>query len=81
CSALLLFGATGDLSRRMLLPSLFALHEDGLIEPGLRIVGTARSEHDDAEFREFTRAALEEFLPEDRKDDAKLASFLERLEY
>ncbi|MGQ4828176.1 hypothetical protein, partial [Enterococcus faecalis] len=31
--------------------------------------------------REFTRAALEEFLPEDRKDDAKLASFLERLEY
>ncbi len=81
CSALLLFGATGDLSRRMLLPSLYALHEDELIRPDLRIVGTARSEHDDAEFREFARAALAEFLPEDRRDDAKLASFLERLEY
>ena len=30
-SNLLLFGATGDLSRRMLLPSLYALHADGLI--------------------------------------------------
>ncbi|MBX9885221.1 MAG: glucose-6-phosphate dehydrogenase [Novosphingobium sp.] len=81
CSALLLFGATGDLSRRMLLPSLFALHEDGLIDPTLRIVGTARSAHDDGEFREMARAALEEFLPADRKDEARLASFLERLEY
>ncbi len=81
CSALLLFGATGDLSRRMLLPSLYALHEDGLIDPGLRIVGTARSVHDDAEFREMARAALEEFLPADRKDETRLASFLERLEY
>ncbi|ODU68480.1 MAG: glucose-6-phosphate dehydrogenase [Novosphingobium sp. SCN 66-18] len=81
CSALLLFGATGDLSRRMLLPSLYALHEDGLIEPGLRIVGTARSEHDDADFRDFAKAALDEFLPADRKDETKLASFLERLEY
>jgi glucose-6-phosphate 1-dehydrogenase len=81
CSALLLFGATGDLSRRMLLPSLYALHEDGLIAPGLRIVGTARSAHDDAEFREFARLALDEFLPADRKDETKLASFLDRLEY
>ena len=81
CSALLLFGATGDLARRMLLPSLYALHEDELIDPGLRIVGTARSEHDDDEFREMARAALEEFLPADRRDDTRLASFLERLEY
>ncbi|GLU24671.1 hypothetical protein SLE2022_405790 [Rubroshorea leprosula] len=48
---LLLFGATGDLSRRMLLPSLYALHAEGLIAPGLRIVGTARSDLDDAGFR------------------------------
>lgn len=81
CSALLLFGATGDLSRRMLLPSLYALHEDGLIAPELRIVGTARSELDDAQFRDFAKEALEQFLPDDRKDDTQLASFLGRLEY
>ncbi|MGM9458256.1 glucose-6-phosphate dehydrogenase, partial [Lacticaseibacillus rhamnosus] len=65
CSALLLFGATGDLSKRMLLPSLFGLHEDGLIDPGLRIVGSARSDHDDAEFRAFAAQALHDFLPAD----------------
>ena len=67
-SALLLFGATGDLARRMLLPSLYALHEDGLLAEGLRIVGTARSELDDGAFRDLARAALDEFLPEDRRD-------------
>ncbi len=55
---LLLFGATGDLSRRMLLPSLYALHSDELIAPNLRIFGTARSEHDDESFRNFAKEAL-----------------------
>ncbi len=80
-SALLLFGATGDLARRMLLPSLYALHEDGLLAEGLRIVGTARSDLDDMAFRDLARAALDEFLPEDRRDDSKLAGFLDRLAY
>jgi glucose-6-phosphate 1-dehydrogenase len=81
CSALLLFGATGDLSRRMLLPSLFALHEDDLIAPDLRIIGTARSVLDDAGFRAFAQAALDEFLPQDRQDPARLSGFLDRLQY
>ena len=80
-SALLLFGATGDLARRMLLPSLYALHEDGLLADGLRIVGTARSALDDAAFRDLAKAALEQFLPTELKDDSKLAGFLDRLAY
>ncbi len=66
-STLLLFGATGDLARRMLLPSLCALHADGLVTPDLRIIGTARSALDDDGFRDLARTALEEFLPEERK--------------
>ena len=80
-SKLLLFGATGDLSQRMLLPSLYGLHADGLLAQGLTITGTARSDHDDASFRDFTKAALDEFLPDDRKDEAAIASFLERIAY
>jgi glucose-6-phosphate 1-dehydrogenase len=80
-STLLLFGATGDLSRRMLLPSLYALHADNLIEPGLRIFGTARSAHSDDEFREFARTALCEFLPDDRKEEGLIDAFLQRLHY
>ncbi len=80
-STLLLFGATGDLSRRMLLPSLYALHADNLIDADLRIFGTARSAYSDEEFREFARAALCEFLPDDRKAEGMIDAFLQRLHY
>ena len=76
---LLLFGATGDLSQRMLLPSLCALDADELLDPALRIIGTARSEMSDAEFQDFARDALEKFLPADRRGG--MASFLKRLSY
>ncbi len=76
---LLLFGATGDLSQRMLLPSLCALDADGLLGPNVKIIGTARSEYSDSEFRNFARAALEKFLPADRR--GSMASFLNRLSY
>lgn len=80
-STLLLFGATGDLSRRMLLPSLYALHADGLIDPNLRIFGTARSPLTDDAFRDMARAALCEFLPDDRKAEGLIDAFLLRLHY
>lgn len=76
---LLLFGATGDLAQRMLLPSLYGLHADGLLPEGLTITGSARSDLDDEGYRAFTRKALEQFLPEDRKDEAALAGFLDRV--
>ncbi|MEO6040769.1 MAG: glucose-6-phosphate dehydrogenase [Croceibacterium sp.] len=77
--SLLLFGATGDLAQRMLLPSLCALHADGLLDPALQIVGTARSPMDDRSFRNFARAAVEKFLPADRRGG--MADFLNRLHY
>ncbi|MFM5932452.1 MAG: glucose-6-phosphate dehydrogenase [Novosphingobium sp.] len=76
---LLLFGATGDLAQRMLLPSLCALGADGLISPTLKIVGTARQDLDDAGYRQFAREALEKYLPADRR--GSMAEFLNRLHY
>ncbi|WP_305098068.1 glucose-6-phosphate dehydrogenase [Croceibacterium aestuarii] len=76
---LILFGATGDLSRRMLLPSLAALDHDKLLAEDLRIVGTARSEMSDQDFRQFAREALEKFLPAQRR--GSMADFLNRLSY
>ncbi len=76
---LLLFGATGDLAQRMLLPSLAALHAEGLVPAQLRIVGTARTPMDDRAFRNFARGALEKHLPAERRGG--LADFLNRLSY
>ena len=64
---LLLFGATGDLAQRMLLPSLCALHKDALLDPELRIIGTARTAMSDAEFRNFAREALENLSYRERR--------------
>jgi glucose-6-phosphate 1-dehydrogenase len=74
-----LFGATGDLARRKLLPSLCALDADGLLADDLAICGTARSDLGDAGFRDMVREALEQYLPAERR--GSMAGFLNRLSY
>jgi glucose-6-phosphate 1-dehydrogenase len=58
--AFVIFGATGDLARRMLFPSLYFLDADGLLPAGLRIIGAARSNHSDAEFRKDVEGWVKE---------------------
>jgi glucose-6-phosphate 1-dehydrogenase len=60
---IVLFGATGDLARRKLLPGLFRLAEAGLMPERYRIVGTSREPLDSDGFRAFARAAIAEFGP------------------
>ncbi|MDA5194205.1 glucose-6-phosphate dehydrogenase [Govanella unica] len=79
--SLLLFGVTGDLAQRMLLPSLFALHCEGLLQPDLTIIGTARSALETAAFRQDTAEALRRFMPGYAPPQADLDSFLARLSY
>jgi glucose-6-phosphate 1-dehydrogenase len=78
---LTIFGATGDLAQRMLLPSLYGLHRDGLLPAGLRILGTARSSLDDAGFRAVVADALARFVPGAFLDEAAIASLLSRVHY
>ena len=78
---LTIFGATGDLAQRMLLPSLYGLHRDGLLPAGLRILGTARSPLDDAGFRGVVADALSRFVPAAFLDEAAIAALLARVHY
>jgi glucose-6-phosphate 1-dehydrogenase len=80
-STLVLFGATGDLARRMLLPSLYGLDSDGLLPDALRIIGTARTPLDDTAFRERADAALKEHLPDGFYSAGIAERFLSRLHY
>jgi glucose-6-phosphate 1-dehydrogenase len=58
---IVLFGATGDLARRKLLPGLFRLGQAGLLPARFRLVATSRSDLTEDGFRKFARAALDEF--------------------
>jgi len=80
-STLVMFGATGDLARRMLLPSLYGLDSDSLLPEGLRIIGTARTDLDDAGFRERADAALQEHLPAGFYSAGIAERLLSRLHY
>jgi glucose-6-phosphate 1-dehydrogenase len=61
--ALILFGATGDLTRRKLLPALYSLALQNLLPERFAIVAFARRPKDDATFREDLRQAVREFAP------------------
>jgi glucose-6-phosphate 1-dehydrogenase len=78
--AFVIFGATGDLARRMLFPSLYFLDVDGLLPPNLRIVGAARSGHTDDEFRKDVESWVRERAGAFFSKDA-WAAFAKRLVY
>jgi glucose-6-phosphate 1-dehydrogenase len=65
---IVLFGATGDLSRRKLLPGLFHLVQAGLV-PECRIIGVSLDEIDDDTFREAARDSLDAFARHGVPDD------------
>lgn len=75
------FGGTGDLARRKLLPALFRRAADGQIVGDSRIVAVARSELDDTGYRELAADALNAHLRAEEKDPAAIGMFLQRLHY
>jgi glucose-6-phosphate 1-dehydrogenase len=77
---LVVFGASGDLARRKLLPALYDLAYDGLLPERYAIVGSGASRLDDAQFRERARGAVEEFSRH-RLDDGRWQAFAQGLSY
>jgi glucose-6-phosphate 1-dehydrogenase len=78
---LTIFGATGDLSKRKLLPALYHRMLAGQIPRDARIIGTSRSDLTIEEFRNFAIDSLNEFVPsKDLKKDP-IDLFLSKLDY
>lgn len=78
---LTIFGATGDLARRKIFPSLYRRFLAHQMPEEARIIGAARSPMDEAGFRQFVREALEEFLPKSREARAEVDGFLAHVTY
>ena len=64
-----IFGATGDLTKRKLVPALYALAADGQLPPGFSIVGAGRTEQSTDEFREAMRESVEKYGRVPLRDD------------
>ena len=78
---LVIFGGTGDLARRKILPGLFRRFRAGQMPGSSRIIGAARRDMDRAAYQDDIRQALNEFIPKDARPEKDVAAFLERLDY
>lgn len=79
--ALVIFGATGDLTRRKLVPALYQLALDKQLPQKLHIIGFARRDWDDEKLRSEMRAAVHEFARTQPVDKTVLAGVLKRMQF
>src|SRR5262245_56825874 len=78
---LVVFGGTGDLARRKLLPALYYRDLAGQLPEDARIIGVARSELSAEAYRGRALEALRSFIPATDLDDACLRRFIGRINY
>jgi glucose-6-phosphate 1-dehydrogenase len=79
-TTLVIFGATGDLARRKLLPAIYNLAHEGALPERFNLIGVSRRDQSDDDFRDFARESIKEFSRREA-DDTVLSGLLERLSY
>jgi glucose-6-phosphate 1-dehydrogenase len=78
---IVVFGGSGDLAYRKLLPALYHRDIDGQLPNRAKIIGVSRSPMSDDEYRAATRAAVEEYVAEHNRPSEHVERFLERLSF
>lgn len=78
---LVIFGASGDLTKRKLLPSLFELFDRDMLPERFVILGVARTSFTDEDYREEQKENLKRFLKGESPDDRQLDEFLKHVHY
>jgi len=78
---MVIFGASGDLTKRLLIPSLFNLYCDDLLPASFAILGMAMDEYSDHTFREKMDADIREFSRRDPFDEQAWQHFCARIHY
>ncbi len=80
-TSIIIFGASGDLTQRKLIPALYTLAVEGRLPEQYAIIGVARSEFDDKGFREHLKRGVEENARLEKMDAAAWTRFAEHVCY
>jgi glucose-6-phosphate 1-dehydrogenase len=75
------FGATGDLTKRKLIPALYHRFKDGQFNEESRIIGVSRTNWSDADFQKAARDAIEQFVEKEYQDKATIDRFVKVCSY
>ena len=79
-TTLAIFGATGDLSKRKLLPAIYNLAHEGALPERFNLIGISRGDQSDEEFQQMARESIEQFSRRP-PDDQVLSSLVGRMRY
>lgn len=77
----LIFGATGDLAKRKLFPAIYSLYREKKLTEQFAVVGLARRERTNEQFREELLHSIQEFARYKVEDDADWQRFAQHFEY
>ena len=77
----IVFGGTGDLAERKLIPALYQRQRSGQFSEPTRIIGASRSKLSDEDFRAFARKAIADHVHGEDQDAAEVDAFVGRLSY
>lgn len=78
---MVIFGASGDLTKRKLMPALYSLYKDNRIHPDSLILGTGRTGYNDESYRTYMLNELKDFVGNDEQDGMAMTGFVSRLHY
>ncbi len=78
---IVVFGASGDLTNRKVVPALYSLNSEDLLPKQFELVGVARSEFDDNSFREKVHQGIKKYSRIKPKDSVEWKEFSKRLHY
>src|SRR5690554_8034079 len=78
---LVIFGASGDLTYRKLVPSVFDLYYQNLLPEAFGVLGLGRTDLGNAAFREKMKEGIEKYAMTKPKNEEQLELFLEKLYY
>ncbi len=74
-----IFGASGDLTKRKLVPALYSLFVQNLLPEKFALLGVSRTKYSDNEFRKLMQKGIDEF--NDSDDNSRIEEFIEKLYY
>lgn len=78
---IVVFGGTGDLALRKLLPALYYLHRDNHLHPATRVLALARARHELPAYRQLVQRHVSQYVAQGDFDQHSWDSFAERLDY
>lgn len=78
---LYIFGATGDLAKRKLFPAIYSLYREGRLGEDFAVIGVARRERTNEQFREEVFQSISEFARYKAENDDNWSRFAEHFEY